>query len=485
MSDTGTYVLKARLKTKPQQEYQLYKLLCLYCRIQNILISHAKSCIANLERDKSYCELTNHKMSDKDKKQVKILLRKYKVTKAELYAYTKLQNKLHKGTVNSAIVQKIAERVWQSVEAYLYKNGEALRFKKRRQYIGFSNKSVATGIRFKDNKIIINDDLQMPLSVRRNDVFFKNQLKEDRIKFFQIVRKYHKHKYRYYVLFYMEGISRNAYTKGNGTVGIDIGPSTIAWDSKTETNIQELGKGIVNIEHELRRLQRRRDRQNRANNPENFNADGTIRRNTKTFKKKWKRSKRMKHTDDRIKMLYSKRRNLLDLQHNILAKHLLSLGDIFIVEDMNWAALAKKAKETKKSEKTGRYQKKKRFGKSILNHAPAKLITLLNNKADMCGAKVVKVDCFKTAASQYDHTTGEFVKHDLNERKVTVGKDMIQRDLHAAFNLRHIIKKDNDEYIYDDYMMENNYLSFKVRHDLCMEDIKAQRKAGICIPASI
>ena len=47
---------------------------------------------------------------------------------------------------------------------------------------------------------------------------------------------------------------------------------------------------------------------------------------------------------------------------------------------MNFKALAKRAKKTEKSKKTGRFKRKKRFGKSILNKAPSKVLTILDRK---------------------------------------------------------------------------------------------------------
>ena len=58
------------------------------------------------------------------------------------------------------------------------------------------------------------------------------------------------------------------------------------------------------------------------------------------------------------------------LAHNILANHILSLGLDVRVETMNFKGLQAKAKKTEVSEKTGRFKRKKRFGKSLANRAP-------------------------------------------------------------------------------------------------------------------
>ena len=156
----------------------------------------------------------------------------------------------------------------------------------RRKYKSFVNKNILTGIK-SDGKTIKINNICLPIFIRRNDQYLKDILKNNRIKYYQIKREWHKHKYRFYVIFYLEGHSNKQYPTANGNVGIDIGPSTIAYDSEKETNICELGPNVISIERELFILNRRLDRQRRANNPQNYNEDGTIKKDTKTFKKCW------------------------------------------------------------------------------------------------------------------------------------------------------------------------------------------------------
>lgn len=146
----------------------------------------------------------------------------------------------------------------------------------------------------------------------------------------------------------------------------------------------------------------------------------------------------------------------MDYHHNCYAKNLLKLGNTFIVEDMQFAKIAENLN----------------CGKSIGNHAPAKLIQLLKWKASSAGAELIEVDCFKTAATQFDHTSGAYNKHELDERFITLDNgDILQRDLHSAFNLKYIIvikTKDGVVYKYDIEQMELDYKDFKVRHDNCL-----------------
>ncbi len=103
---------------------------------------------------------------------------------------------------------------------------------------------------------------------------------------------------------------------------------------------------------------------------------------------------------------------------------------------MNYKGLQKRAKETQVDEK-GRYKKKKRFGKSLANKAPAMFVTILKTKAEQHGGEVYEVDIMSYRASQCDHTTGEYTKHGLNDRWRILGNgDKVQRDLYSAFLIK-------------------------------------------------
>ena len=147
-------------------------------------------------------------------------------------------------------------------------------------------------------------------------------------------------------------------------------------------------------------------------------------------------------------------------QHIDRANELLKEGDTFIVENNQISGWTRKAKETKVNEKTGKIQKKKRFGKSVANHAPSMFVTILENKVKSLGGQVVKVDT-KNAASQYDFTNDSFEKHELNERSVTLSNgDTHQRDMLAAFNLQHLKYDAQEKKLYDREAMTQHYDRF-------------------------
>ena len=196
------------------------------------------------------------------------------------------------------------------------------------------------------------------------------------------------------------------------------------------------------------------DRSRRQNNPLQFNEDGTIRRYPKGERPKWVNSNNYNKLKNTRKELYRKKSALLKLSHINLANEVLNYGDNFIVENNPIDSWAKKAKETTVNKK-GKINKKKRFGKSIQNHAPSMFIEILKNKVNSLGGVLTKID-IKNAASQFDFTNGEKTKHKLSVRKITLsnGKTHL-RDTLAAFNLQHF-KGSN----YDTEEMKQNYTNF-------------------------
>lgn len=494
-SNTDSYVITLRLYPNESDLEILNHRFNIVHHITNVLVKHARGCVKQLERDKEYRDIFyNHKKNEKYSKEEKTILSKlrlkYGLDEYQFHSYINKQKHLYEKHIDINTAQEVATKVWRSVGDYLFREGEAIHFKKKKDVNSFEGKSNAAGIRFKDGYVYTNG-LKLKTKYRKNDKYIKYALDNHRIKYCRIKRRWHKHQYRYYVDLIMEGIPPLKYRKvGNEKVGIDIGPSTIAVVGDNNIILKELVENVNSIEKQIKILNRKADRQKRANNPNNFNPNGTIKKNTKTFKKKWIVSKKQKLTYDKIKCLHQKRSNQLRESHILLANEILKLGTDIIVEDMQWDALAKKSKKTEISEKTNKFKTKKRFGKSIANHAPSMLINIINTKLHYIGKEINKVDCFKTAATKFNHVTGELMDTKLNDRYVNIDNYKIQRDLHSAFNLKHIVitktkvkGKIEINYSYDIDAMNNEFEHFIEMHNNCINDLKIQKQLGKKFPS--
>lgn len=100
---------------------------------------------------------------------------------------------------------------------------------------------------------------------------------------------------------------------------------------------------------------------------------------------------------------------------------------------MHFKGLQARAKNTQISEKTGRLQRKKRFGKSIANRAPALLLSIIDNKLSDLGLELKRIDTARVKASQFNHFTQSYVKKSLSKRWNHFEQGDVQRDLSSAF----------------------------------------------------
>lgn len=85
---------------------------------------------------------------------------------------------------------------------------------------------------------------------------------------------------------------------GSGRCGVDIGPSTAATVSETDCSLKVLAPEAESIEREQRILLRKMDRSRRVMNPDNYNPDGTVRKDPK----RWKKSNTYKETERGIRI---------------------------------------------------------------------------------------------------------------------------------------------------------------------------------------
>ena len=367
--------------------------------------------------------------------------------------------------LGSHITIKLELRAMQAIDKLKFGKAKKVSFIKYGEMFSFESSDNKQGIRFRDNKVIFNK-LNIPVVIKQNDIYAQQAL-QNRVKYCRIKREIIKGKYHYYVQLIMEGIPPIKINKdtgeiknsvNNGIVGIDIGTKTIAYSSNDEVKLLELAPEINNIEKEKRVLQRKMDRSRHSTNPNKYNENGTI--NTKD-KSKWIKSKHYIKVQNELRELQRKQKEVRKQSHNKLANHILNLGNDIYVETMNYKGLQARAKKTTIN-KNGKYNKKKRFGKSLANKAPAMFLTILDNKLKWNKKQLIKIDTWNVKASQYNHFDDNYVKKELGERWNDFGEFKIQRDLYSAFlimNVKDSLKEVDREKCFI------GFDNFKILHD--------------------
>jgi len=477
-------VLTLPLLTEPWQDKIIETRFHIMERIKNILISKELGKLKSLERTREWKKLKKdiEKCKEKDEEEKKIL---YEQRSKMIYDAGLSKNhfvvditpiqKHFAEHIATQIAHMSASDVWRSFEKYFYGSGQRIHFVEYDKLNSIACEKIGNGMNLKDWKLVWGggrcpNKISLTIKVRlpRND--YEREMMQKPIKYLRVVRKWMKTRYKYYLQITFEG---NPVIKsrpvGNGRVGIDIGTQTIAWSSDTEVRLAELAAGIKQNQKKIAELKRKMDRSRRAMNPQNYNSNGTAKRG----RHKWVKSKRYIRMRGILRELERKNADIRKYEHTCMVNHILSLGNQIYIEDMNWIALARRAKRTKKN-KNGRYAKKKRFGKSIGKRAPGMFMLILKQKCNLVGGEYHEVDKSTFKASQYDHITDTFRKKPLGKRwNVLGGTDNVQRDMYSSF----LIKNSDDTYMQTDRnRCIDTYTHFKELHDIEIERLMNENK---------
>ena len=477
MNILSNYILTLKLDTKSYEETILNKRLEISRNIYNSCLGELFKRYNHMRESKNYKKILKMIKGKDRNKQFNELNSKHGLTEYSLHDFVKPIQKHFKDNIDSFTAQKIATRCFNAFQGLMFHTANKVSFKKHGEMNSVEGKTNKTGIRFKNNKLVWNG-LEIDIVVNKNDEYAKTSLLNE-VKYCRIVRKFIRGKYKYYLQLILEGTPPIKYDKetgeiknviGNGRVGIDIGTQTVAYSSRYDVKLLELAPEIDNINKEKQILQRKLDRQRRSNNPNKYNEEGTIKRGNKD---KWRKSNRYIKTQNKLREIQRKQADIRKQSHNKLANRIVSLGNEVYVETMNYKGLQKRSGETTINKKTGKFNKKKRFGKSLANKAPSMFLTILDNKLKWHGKNLLKIDTFKVKASQYNHIKNEYIKKDLSERwnifNIGNKEVKIQRDLYSAFII--MCTKDNLKET-DKKMCNKEFKNFKKLHNIEIIRIK-------------
>lgn len=444
----ANFIVQFPLKTEKYQEDILDKRFEIGRKIYNSLVTVTLKRYKEMVKTKKYrnllSSLSNDKKKDKDIwKQINEMRKKYGLSEYSFHEDVKQMQKHYSENIDSFTSQKIATTLWKAYDKLFFGNGDKIHYKKYDSLNSLEGKSNKTGIRLKDDFIFWNG-LKIPVTIDYNN-YYEYQAIQCDISYCRIIRKFVHSKNHYYVQVVFKGNPpikvdiETGETKriiGNGDVGIDIGISTIAISSKTDVKILELADKVQNIENKKRLLLRKMDRSKRSINPDNFNEDGTIKKqgNKKVI---WNKSNHYKKYQNELKELYRKQADVRKYQHECLANYIISLGNNIFVEQMNFAGLQKRAKSTEKNEK-GKFKRKKRFGKSLANRAPAMLMMIIDRKLKYYDTMLFEINTYKAKASQFNHFNCTYNKKTLSQRWNDFDGIKIQRDMYSAFLIMNI-----------------------------------------------
>lgn len=477
---TPTFLLELPLQVDAQQAKHLRAHFeaarCLY----NALLGEAMKRLKQMRADPRWHEA--RRAVDKQERHALFsqLRQEDRFSEYALHAYaTEARTTWIADHIDSNTAQKLATRAYQAVNRVCLGQARLVRFKsKGRALDSVEGKSNKQGLRFvlqssEDGNagwLVWGKD-RLPALIDWNDPVVKHGLAH-RIKYVRLVRRRASSPqaqgadctgYRYYAQLILQGVSyqKPKHQAGTAIIGLDLGPSTIAIVShEGDARLLSFCNELKTDQQKKRRLQRKLNRQQRANNPQNYDAKGRVEKGCL----RWKESRGYQTT--RCRLASAERK---------LAAHRKSLHGQLVHEIVH-------SGNTIKAEKLSYKAWQKLYGKSVGTHAPGMFIELVKRTVARTGGILQEVPTRSTKLSQYCHGCGTYVKKPLSQRwhQCECGIGPVQRDLYSAFLAAHL-----DPRTFIPSIAQATWESAETRLRAAIEDVQQRANAGEALPQSM
>ncbi len=406
------------LNTSPVQESEVLVRLEAGRQLYNAYLGEALRRLDLLRQSKEFQWVKQLPRGKERTEAFKELNKKFEFTEYDLHHYAvEIRHCWIEEHINVHIAEALATRAFKAVQRKAFGKARSVRFKGKNQFDTLEGKNNQTGLIF-ENNVLRWAGLEIPCIIDENEKDDEKKKRieyclQHRIKYCRIVRRKLNGTNMFYVQLVLEGIPYQDPKRkiGPEEQGIDIGPSTYATVGDTYAGLKQFCDELMPEWKEKKRLQRKMDRSRRANNPENYNENGTVIKG----KKKWKQSnhykKIKKELSDLERTTAAHRKSIHGRDQNIIIFH---------------GAIIKAEKIPYKS-----YQKM--FGKSVLIRAPGRFMRGLGRKAENAGGHLILFPTKTTKLSQTCHICEKTVKKPLSERWHVCCGIVMQRDLYSAF----------------------------------------------------
>ncbi|WP_347242194.1 RNA-guided endonuclease InsQ/TnpB family protein [Nostoc sp. FACHB-892] len=324
-----------------------------------------------------------------------------------------------KSNLDAQTIQKVATRAFKAIERMAFGKAKKVRFKQKGQFASLEGKTNKQGIRWTGNGV---EWSKLKLSaIITNDPVILHGL-SSKVKYVRLVRRILNQKTYWFAQLICEG---EPYQKpkniiGDCTVGIDLGVSTVAIVGDEKTIWTTFAVELASPQKKIRKLQRQMDRQRRANNPDNFNPNGTVKKGSK----RWNKSNHYKKTAAKKGEIERKQAAHRKSLHGKLVNQTLALGKHIKTEKISVKAWQKNC------------------GKSIGFKSPSSFQSEIKRKAENAGGTVLMFSTHKTALSQ-TCLCGNKQKKSLSQRvhHCSVCGLKMQRDILSAYLSRYVDPK--------------------------------------------
>lgn len=349
----------------------------------------------------------------------------YGYSEYDLHSYcTTVRNSWIGEHIDSNTAQKLATRAFNASCRVAFGQAKKVRFKGKNQLDSLEGKTNKTGIRWVNENLVWGGIKLKPYLTTYDPVMIHGL--NNRVKYVRLIRRRigNKGKTFYYAQLVCEGkpFLKPKNLIGQGTVGLDIGPSTIAIVGDESAKLTLFASELKFNQKRIRQLQRKMERSKRANNSSNYNPNFIDKRGRKkkgTIKKgrhRWNNSRSYQKLRNAKANLERKLAAYRKSLHGKLVNEILTFGNNIKLEKLSYKSF------------------QKNYGKSVGKRAPGAFVSHLKRKAESAGALVTEFSTRTTKLSQTCHQCGSVKKKNLSDRIHQCDCGILcQRDLYSAF----------------------------------------------------
>ena len=422
MQNTSSFILELPLRITPHDVRILEVRLNAGRQLYNACLGEALRRLDLMRESKAWKEARTCRDKEERRKLFRSIQEKYGFSDYEIQAFAiETKNACWiEDHLDTHTCQKIGTGAFRATQQYAYGRRGRPRFKGKGRFRSLEAKSNTAGIRFRDGYIQWQGLRLQTLLDRKDKYGVEAHGLSCQTKYVRLVRKLIRGKVRWYAQLVQKGRPKQKSKNqiGRETVGLDIGPSTIAAAGGDDAFLAPFCAELKPIETKMRILQRAMDRSRRATNPENYNSDATLKKGPK----KWNLAKgyiRLRAKLAEKQRCLAQRRKCL---HGKLVNRVLTMGNHINTEQLSYKGFQRE------------------WGRSVGFRAPGMFVEKLRRKAESAGGVVYEFSASVARLSQICHGCDTIRKKPLSQRwhKCSCGIGPVQRDLYSAYLSRHV-----------------------------------------------
>ena len=454
-SKTPSFVTELPLKVSSKQEKELLSRLQAARQLYNCCLGEALIRLRQVRNSEPYKQAKNTK--DKEQRLALYLQadKENRFTDYDMKTFATLtanRSKWMSDKLGAHEKQSIGTRAFKAAKKLQLGQAKKVRFKVTSRYRSIEGQSNATGIKWRiveqkrSNKIGKSKDIRNKIKCAKHTVFWNGLELEpiinlfnpviahglnSPVKYCRILWRNLNGKRRWYVQLINEGLpyQKESNHLGKGVVGLDLNISNVAFVGNTSAGLLPFADKVPTYEKEIKALQRKMQRSQRAANPENYEPDfeakvgnKIVRKKgkTKQGKRQWIKTRNYRRIQAKKAELERRKSSYAKSQNRNLVNEILRHGNIIKTENVSVKGW------------------QKMYGKAISAKSPGFFQSELKRKVEKTGGKFIKFSTKKTALSQ-THLDGTRIKKSLSQRvhEDATGFKM-HRDLFSAFLARYV-----------------------------------------------